>query len=398
MRKTNLKKMNKVTRASNKNIRSKSLSPKKKVSSRLGKKRGKYKKRKKEQSIILIILKLLIALLIVLLIFVFMLKVDTIFNLEKDAVVTEKRELTYEEKYIGDVDYKKFPFLKMDLTDVEGDKEPDGSKNIVIGKNNWEYFIGDYEKNILNKKRFIDATWFKNAADMMENLDTICKEQNKEVYFMILPMKDLIYPEYLPDGYYEKENEEDDIELFTRYANEKRNLKLLYPLKFMLEAKKYARLYFNVDVHWNQIGGYIATEALYDMIGKTPKPLFNNDIIKMYGSINGDYDYSIDYKGDGEALTLNTNGREIAYADVVNATSTANDSRQITLVGDSFRYWIFNILKLDFAKANIIHKTAIRNSLSKEALINSDIIVVEIITEAYAELPYMAAEIINQLK
>lgn len=386
---------------------------KKTKSKRLGVKRGPYKKRAKSNTILSILLKLIIILGLIIAIYFFMLNFDDIFNIDKTENTTNttsvfnktNKPITFKDKYIGNIDYKKYPFLKEDLIDKNIELTADdinyNAKNIdhiIRGKDEWVFYIGANEKKVLEGERFISAEWFMNSANMMDELKKICDEQGKEVYFLIVPMKELIYPEYLPDGFMEKQNDKDDLALFSQYTNEKRGLNLLYPLDFMKKAKEFVRLYFSKDVHWNQIGGYIATEDLYEKMGKTPKPLSTCDFKKINDSPNGDYDYEVIYKGDGEVLTFNTYGKEIAYANLVESTSDAPDEREITVVGDSFRYWIYNVLQHDFKKSNIIHKSYLKSKEAKDVLKKSDIIVIQVLSEAYGELPYMAADIINQIK
>lgn len=404
--KSKTKELNKKTKI--KKIKAKSSINKTK---RLGSKRGPYKKRTKSNTIISILLKLFLILALTIVAYIFMLNFDNIFKIDRDNatlttnVQNKNKVLTFKDKYIGNIDYKKYPYLKDDLNDkgIElSDEDIEfNEKNtdyVVKGKDEWIFYIGENEKKILEGERFISAEWFMTAGNRMDELDKLCKEQNKEVYFLIVPMKELIYPEYLPDGYFEKVNDKDDLELFSQYINEKRGLNLLYPLEFMKKAKEYIRLYFTKDVHWNQIGGYMATENLYEKIGKTPKPISVCDFMKNKESLNGDYDYEVLYKGDGEVLTFDTHGKEIAYANLIESTSDAPDEREITVVGDSFRYWIYNVLQHDFKKSNIIHKSIIKNKQAKDVLKRSDIIVIQVLSEAYGELPYMVADIVNQIK
>ena len=380
-------------------------------SKKIGSKRGPYKKRTKSNSISRVLLKLILILCLIIAAFFFMLNFDNLFNIDKEnantisTIQNINKPSTFKDKYIGSIDYKKYPYLKDDLKDKEIElTEEDiefnkkNTDHIIKGKDEWVFYISENEKKILQGERFISAEWFMTAANRMDELDKLCKEQGKEVYFLIVPMKELIYPEYLPDGYMEKVNEKDDLELFSQYTNEKRGLNLLYPLEFMKKAKEYLRLYFTKDVHWNQIGGYIATENLYEKMGKTPKPISVCDFMKNKESLNGDYDYEVLYKGDGEVLTFDTQGKEIAYANLIESTSDAPDEREITVIGDSFRYWIYNVLQHDFKKSNIIHKSNIKSKQTKEIIKKSDIVVIQVLSEAYGELPYMVADIVNQIK
>ncbi|MBO6134572.1 MAG: hypothetical protein J6O09_02225 [Lachnospiraceae bacterium] len=304
----------------------------------------------------------------------------------------------FKDKYIGDLDYKNLRFLSDDLYDMPGIYAPSVSNEVIVGKNDWMYSISQDEKKILSCERFLSDSWIQNTSELMIELDNLCKQYGKKAYYMMCPGKELVYPEYLPDNYYVKASDIDDIEIFSEYLKNTLNINFIYPLNYLKNAKNYVRLYFKNDGHWNQIGGYIATEELYEKMGLTPKPLSFCDIIKNpYGSVNN-YDYNLTYKGDGEIIEFNTNGKELAYADLVNAKSTAPDSRTVTLIGNSFRYFIFDVIAKDFKASNLIHKSALNLKVSKRAIKNSDIIIFQFLTSEYKEVPGMIKSVINTLK
>lgn len=206
---------------------------KKVKSKRVGVKRGPYKKRAKKSTFVNILLKLILILCIIIAAYYFMLNFDDIFNIDQTTNTTNvynntNKPITFKDKYIGNLDYKKYPFLKEDLKDKGIELNDDDINynarnidNIVRGKDGWVFYIGANEKKILEGERFISAEWFMNSANMMDELKKICDEQGKEVYFLIVPMKELIYSEYLPDGFMEKQNDKDDLALFSQYTNEK---------------------------------------------------------------------------------------------------------------------------------------------------------------------------------
>lgn len=78
--------------------------------------------------------------------------------------------------------------------------------------------------------------------------------------------------------------------MFAEYINKNTNVKVIYPKRELLEAKKLIMedIYYTYDSHWNRIGAYIGTKALVKEMGITLP-----DLSEVTISLNDDISYSL---------------------------------------------------------------------------------------------------------
>lgn len=286
--------------------------------------------------------------------------------------------------YIGENIYFNYPFLSSDLVDKSENYEELGlvkGKDNILGKNMWQYLRSDITPYLLNKKKFISDDYTNELTYEIIRLNEKLKLKNKTLYFMITPLKESIYPEYLPDNMYKYNVGDDDVKRFSDKITEMTGVTCLYPINELLEAKKYMRLYFLIDGHWNQLAGYIATCALYEKMGMPIKKLADQKITRD----DDNYNYTIDYNGRGGIVSEWYEG-DYPYATQVKYTSTAPDGKTVTIIGDSFRYWIAFLLRKDFTKCNILHRASLKEQLMSTDISEADVIIIQAVPSAYKEL------------
>ena len=319
-------------------------------------------------------------------------------NIVDDIENETTKELTEEEKFkirfIGNLDNEKYKFLKDDLVDEIIEDENNNStydtqkleNNQILGKNGWVYHITEVEKRILMNEDVTNEDWYELVLTYMNKLEEIAKEQNKEIYYVLTPWKDLVYDEYLPDEYKEKVNDENDMDLYYEYIKKNSDIKFIYPKKELIDAKKYFRSFYTIDSHWNKLGGFLVANLIYDMMGIDINAIDTLDIKPIEYSSYGKYDYDFDYKGRGEVLNEEIHGTDRANSRVIVSESNSNLDKEITIIGDSFRFWLYDIFKKDFKKASTINRGSLGSTLQTEIIKNSDVIVVEIITDYFYDI------------
>ena len=321
------------------------------------------------------------------------------------------RELTEEEKFkirfIGNLDGEKFKFLKDDLLDdmvdnSEGDNDNLGPKNLendkVAGKNGWIYHITEVENRILMNEDVTNEDWYKLVLSSMNKLEEVAKEHNKEIYYVLAPWKDLVYDEYLPDEYKEKVGSENDMDLYYEYIKNNSDINFIYPKKELIESKKYFRSYYTIDSHWNKLGGFLVANLLYDMMGENINAIDTLDINSIKYSSYGKYDYDFDYKGRGEILNEEIYGSDRAHSRVVVCESSSDLDKELTIIGDSYRFWLYDVFRKDFKKANTINRGTLGSLLQKELIKNSDVIVVEMVTDYFYDIIRIIEFIIKNIE
>ena len=104
---------------------------------------------------------------------------------------------------------------------------------------------------------------------VMEGRAKWCADRGIAFYFLITPNKDSVYPEYLPDSRQLAGNRR--IDQVVNYLRENTTVKVI-DVRDALSAAKAARpgesLYYPLDSHWNNNGGYAAYEAVMNVIRK----------------------------------------------------------------------------------------------------------------------------------
>lgn len=182
-----------------------------------------------------------------------------------------------------------------------GDKVFHTSTNssVISGKNAWYYF----EPTVRN---------FQNANDLSDaDLDRIANSlrlqkehvegMGKEFKVFIIPNKNTIYPEYMPDRY-SKIGEQSDIERLYQHFPEAVNM------IDVLETAKRANtddIYHKEDSHWNRLGAYAGYVAIMENFGLQYKVL-------SYGN----YEISDGWEGDLTNMlfpSIESNDKQIIF-------------------------------------------------------------------------------------
>lgn len=311
-----------------------------------------------------------------------------------------KIDLDFKNEYIGDLDYTKYSFLIDDLNDnsVLKRNQPEDEYHIY-GKNNWFFRISSFEKDILEAKKVITKEWLESTTSKMSVLNKLCKEHDKTLCFIMLPWKDLVYDEYLPDNKFIKYDTSNDIDKFVEFVKDNSDVPILYPINELKQAKQYARIYYTHDSHYNKIGAFIVFQNIYHQLGFKTTKLSELQIKKNYDTSShyGEFDYDLSYTGNGNLLNEEINGHDIANSSSMISTSTSNVNKKVAIVGDSYRFWIYDYMKTDFSKTVNINKGTLGGSLQKELIRESDYIIVESVTDTYWQLPQVIDNLINFL-
>jgi alginate O-acetyltransferase complex protein AlgJ len=83
---------------------------------------------------------------------------------------------------------------------------------------------------------------------------------------VIVPEKQSIYPEFLPDGERKLQYEQWPSQLVGRLKNTGSPVAILDLQPYLFEAKSREQVYWKADTHWNQYGLYVGYRAMMDEI------------------------------------------------------------------------------------------------------------------------------------
>ena len=158
------------------------------------------------------------------------------------------------------------------------------ARDVYVGKDGWLFYTDSID-NYLGTDLYAD-TMLRRIAKQMQGRADWCEENGITFYFMIAPNKNTIYPEKMMSSM--KEGEQKRIDQVYDYLRENTTVKCI-DVRDALIAEKNANptvdLYYPLDTHWNNHGGFIAYQTIMDTI----KQDFPNAIK------HEKYEYQIDY-------------------------------------------------------------------------------------------------------
>lgn len=248
------------------------------------------------------------------------------------------------------------------------------SSDVILGKNGWLFYQGEggISINDYQAKTFYTEKQLKKILKNVTELQKWCDDNGMEFVLMLMPNKEHIYREYMPDGIKEVHKEK-NIDLVVDYIRENSDIKVVYPKEELLKAKEKYDVYYKYDTHWNDLGAYEGYKALMSALNITPLSFENIEAreydggdlanMAMLSGIIEAYDENfISYSGTVETLYDDENGNN-AYQKY-----RYNDGHgKIFFMGDSFRDALKPMLSRTFEYSDFVHRdTEIFNEVLKE--------------------------------
>ncbi len=135
---------------------------------------------------------------------------------------------------------------------------------VVYGKEGW-YFLGDAYNNVYSKALGINTTTDQEITETVERvleMKRFCDSLNIKFYYFVPPNSHTIFSEYLPIK--PNSNKVKEIDRIKRHLEGKVNF--IDVRKELFEAKKYKKIYYKTDSHWNCTGGFYGTKKLIAVI------------------------------------------------------------------------------------------------------------------------------------
>lgn len=258
----------------------------------------------------------------------------------------------------------------------------------LVERNGWGFYIdkedgdciSDYEGS--NRYSIEEADFIGN--NVKKFVDAYKKIGYQEVYFIVTPSRMHVESAFVPEKY-QQINEEGRCEQISRYLQKEFNINVIYPKNSLIRFQKEQeeRVYYQYDIHWNRLGGYVAANELLRQMGLEQIQIENCDIYQMdvlepYGFATGlRVEKAVDeipldtFAGFQNGMVKNSVGKspeEIINTDGdVQYTCTEPLTKRNALVaGDSNRLSLTGFLPHIFSESRIM----ITGEKAKETLIN----------------------------
>ena len=218
----------------------------------------------------------------------------------KSAESAENRELA-ELPVISETGYEEFPSVfddyvndnmpfrdelirKNSQVNLYGLKSATDDR-VVLGKDGWMFLNDPGDGNTVGTYMGLDIyseEQLAHIADNMRKTDEYLKARGKEFVILILPNKERVYSDKMPD-YFGQPGELYKVKQVVDYLRTHTDVRVVYPLQEMLAAKETVKsldviqseehkndevtIYHKYDTHWNGIGAYVGAKALLDELG-----------------------------------------------------------------------------------------------------------------------------------
>lgn len=141
---------------------------------------------------------------------------------------------------------------------------------VTMGKEDWLFInssLDDYQRTNLYSEDEL-----KDILSALLNAKKYCDANQIDFVLYIAPNKASIYGEdYLP-GYLKRNGEISRTEQLVAYVTDHSDITVFFPQEELLEAKRThpdMPLYFHLDTHWNNLGGYYGTKVLLEALGES---------------------------------------------------------------------------------------------------------------------------------
>ena len=268
------------------------------------------------------------------------------------------------------------------------------SSQVVRGKEGWCFYRGD-EDYCLDQYKGIENCSDETMGEILENLTNTrdyLAERGIDFIVMIVPGKQRIYSEYMPDEI-KVIDEKCNTDEVVSAIRENTDIKLLWLEenfeKYKSENPGGTPLYYKLESHWNDFGAYVGTSVLLSELGVkgyekddfssealfergitiTQKKQTELDLTKLMNlsSVLSDTAYEVEgysenipeiFKGKDAAEVAGTAGlfeneesEDEAYSEIIiSENDSAPDKRKIYLYGDSFSRYMVSYLGSEFSQ------------------------------------------------
>ncbi len=134
-----------------------------------------------------------------------------------------------------------------------------------VGKNGWFFMSGEEIKTFSGTSLFSDSQLIEFKDEMLRR-QKIIEANHAHFFFVIVPNKSNIYPEYMP-SHIIKSNADGYGKQLLNFL-EKNHVPVIDLYTPLLNAKNEAELYYQTDNHWNDYGAFVASNAILKEIKK----------------------------------------------------------------------------------------------------------------------------------
>lgn len=254
---------------------------------------------------------------------------------------------------------------------------------VINGKDGWLFYSGVNAITYYKRDSYFPEEYMQEIVQNLSKINQRTKEQNIQFVLLLLPNKEEVYEEYMPDYYIHPEMS-NRTDVLAEYIWHDSNIMLVYPKEEMRQEKDKYQLYFKHDTHYNCLGAFIAYEQVIESLGKERIYLSDCEVMKapMSERMSGENDlekmmgFSGVLENDFEYYLLDYPlVEDWERDDYYNPNGIYEE--KILLVGDSFRISLLPYLYRDFKSVKVVDFTVYSQNILDE--FQPDIVIWELL-------------------
>lgn len=204
------------------------------------------------------------------------------------------------------------------------------AKQVLKGKNGWLFYknesdgcnIPEYRGN----NHYSKGT-MKNIRKNLLKMEKAVKSRGAVLVVCIVPNKEVMYPEYMPDNI-KRKSKVTRADQLVKYLKKSTKLKIVYPKQELMAAKENHQVYYKTDTHWNGKGRFIGVQALRKEILGTEKSIDDVRFKVTAKKYSGDLARLL-----GQSSRYRTDTK---YSPVQKIKKKERSKKDLLIVGDSF--------------------------------------------------------------
>lgn len=237
----------------------------------------------------------------------------------------------------------------------------------LMGRYDWLFLYGPEEAPYDLGTNVLSDADMALYAQKLSTLQAMCDARGIMFAMIIAPNKSTVYPEYMPT--LDVVNTYKRVPRLYDYIKANTGVRISFPVNEMLSVRSNYDPYYKYDSHWNYVGAYVGTQALYGLIGMPQKSVSSLKMNKTKYDARGDlielanldassfapfYEYYPYYKtkvtmlAETEGITHLTN--------IYRTESDSGNDQRFVMIGDSYRNYMIDFIKKDFNHCTFAHR------------------------------------------
>ena len=245
-------------------------------------------------------------------------------------------------------------------------RQSNAKLKVTKGKNNWLFLDNDtnqVNKQLLGEKVFSDRELFKWKL-LLEQRQALLEKYNISYFFLVIPNKACVYPEYLPDSI--KISDGRCINQLVSYLADNSFVKIAYPLEVLKQAKaRDLPVYRLRDTHWTAFGAFITYQYIMSKISPMCKTYIlpessiefsqvTTQMCDLGSKLNINEDILIESKILNSSSRCIFNNRVKKNGNLMIFENTNHSLPKAVIFGDSFSTQILRFLAESFSRLVVL--------------------------------------------